>query len=307
MISIKNLIKNYGEKEVLKGINIDVAEGEIYGFIGHNGSGKSTTMNILAGLMNFQSGQCKINNKEVQKGKSMLFKELGYLPEEPRFYLYMNSWEYLEFIGTMGGKTLKECKARSLELLEMVDLKNDSKRAIGEYSRGMKQRLGLAVAMYHNPKTLLLDEPSSALDPIGRKDVVNIIEELKKQGKTIFLSTHILGDVERVCDRIGILHGGKIVVEDQLDTILSEYIQPIYDVEFDEIPSDEYINKLKLMPFVKYVENSEKMISVTVGNPETDGKEVLNFISASGGSFLSIKLRRSSLEDIYIRVVNHGE
>lgn len=307
MISIKNLVKNYGDKEVLKGINIELAEGEIYGFIGHNGSGKSTTMNILAGLMNFQSGQCIINNKEVQKGKALLFKELGYLPEEPRFYSYMNSWEYLEFIGTMGGKSLKESRSRSGELLELVQLKNDAKRAIGEYSRGMKQRLGLAVAMYHNPKTLLLDEPSSALDPIGRKDVVDIIEELKKQGKTIFLSTHILGDVERVCDRIGILHGGKVVIEDQLDSILSEYIQPIYDIEFDDLPSESSLNELKALPFVKFFEKKENNISITVANPEADGKKILTFLSSSGGSFLSIKLRRSSLEDIYIRVVNHSE
>lgn len=306
MISIKGLEKSYGKHEVLKKIDLEVAEGEIYGFIGHNGAGKSTTMNILAGLMYFQNGVCQINGVNIKKGHPLLFKELGYLPEEPRFYLYMSANEYLDFIGTMGGKSVKECRHRTSELLELVQLKKSANRPIGEFSRGMKQRLGLAVAMYHNPKTLLLDEPSSALDPMGRKDVVDIIGELKNQGKTIFLSTHILGDVERICDRIGILHGGKIIIEDRLETLLSEYIQPIYDVEFEVLPTQEELALLDKLSFIKGIELLEKRVSITVKDPQENSEELLRTIAPLGGNITSIQLRRSSLEDVYMKVVKQN-
>src|SRR5690554_2729770 len=193
MIRAKNLVKNYGNHKVLRGVNIEVNKGDIYGFIGHNGAGKSTTMNILTGLINHQGGECIVNGS------------VGYLPEDPKFYPYMNAWEYLEFIGTMGGCPKKDIKQTSGKLLDMVKLTSASKRAIGGYSRGMKQRFGIAVALFHNPEILLLDEPYSALDPQGRVDVADIIMRLKEGGKTVFFSTHILNDVERICNKIGIL------------------------------------------------------------------------------------------------------
>lgn len=275
MIKIEGLVKSYGAHDVLKSIDIDVKSGEIYGFIGQNGAGKSTTMMILAGLMDFQSGACTIDGEVVKRGKNLHFKKVGYLPEEPRFYLYMNSWEYLALIGECGGMSSKQIKSRSGEVLEMVSLLKDAKRPIGNYSRGMKQRLGMAVAMFHDPKVLLLDEPSSALDPIGREDVVIIINELKSRGKTIFLSTHILNDIERVCDRIGILQGGHIVVEDSLDAILKSYAEPIYDIAVSDV---------------------------------TDVNSLMAALSPYNGHILSVEQRKPSLETIYKKVVaTHGK
>lgn len=275
MIKIQGLIKGYGTHEVLKGIDIDVNAGEIYGFIGQNGAGKSTTMMILAGLMDFQSGTCTIDGEIVKRGKNRHFKQVGYLPEEPRFYLYMNAWEYLTLIGESGGMGTREIKVRSGEVLEMVSLTKDAKRPIGNYSRGMKQRLGMAVAMFHDPKVLLLDEPSSALDPIGREDVVTIIENLKARGKTIFLSTHILNDIERVCDRIGVLQGGHIVVEDSLDAILKAYSEPIYDITLTDV---------------------------------TDVSSLMAALEPFSSNILSVEQRKPSLEAIYRKVVaSHGQ
>ncbi len=303
MITINELYKNYGKYEVLKGINLEVAAGEIYGFIGHNGAGKSTTMSILVGLMDFQGGQCFVNGKRMSKGHAALFREVGYLPEEPKFYPYMSAKEYLDFLGSMGGMSLAACKKRSAELLELVHLESASKRAIGGYSRGMRQRLGMATALYHDPKTLLLDEPSSALDPEGRKDVVDIIGALKNQGKTIFLSTHILGDVEKVCDRIGILHGGKIVVEGNLDMILEASTEPVYEVDWEFGPTPEMINRIKQADFIKAVALEGETLVITVGDPSRDGEKLLSLLAPLSTGIRRIQMRRATLEDIYLKVV----
>lgn len=303
MITINELYKNYGRHEVLKGINVEVAAGEIYGFIGHNGAGKSTTMSILVGLMDFQRGQCFVNGKQVSKGHTALFREVGYLPEEPKFYPYMSAREYLDFLGNMGGMSLAACKKRTAELLELVHLESASKRAIGGYSRGMRQRLGMATALYHDPKTLLLDEPSSALDPEGRKDVVDIIGALKNQGKTIFLSTHILGDVEKVCGRIGILHGGKIVVEGNLDQILEASTKPVYEVDWEYGPAPGIIHEIKRADFIKAVSLEGETLVITVGDPSRDGEKLLRLLAPLSTGIRRIQMRRATLEDIYLKVV----
>lgn len=303
MIELKQVIKSYGSHRVLDGINLKVNEGEIYGFIGQNGAGKSTTMNILAGLIDFQKGQCVINNREVHMGKAGTAKDIGYLPEDPRFYPYMNAWEYLSFIGTIGGDNADKIRKKSAELLEIVKLTEAAKRAIGGYSRGMKQRLGIAAALYHDPKILLLDEPSSALDPEGRTDVLEIISRLKKEGKTIFLSTHILNDIERICDRVGILHKGKIVLEEKLETLMNEYIQPVYDIEFESSLDEEKIKVLKNAEFLDNVVAGRKGVSIWIKDYKRNGGRLATLIGSLNMPIISMNLRRNTLEEIFLKVV----
>jgi ABC-2 type transport system ATP-binding protein len=303
MIKIENLVKSYNGNNVLKGINLEVQEGEIYGFIGHNGAGKSTTMNILTGLIDFQSGKCSVNNREVKRTQNSLFKDIGYLPEDPKFHLYMNAWEYLSFIGTMGGDSHKQIKEKSVRLLELVKLNKAAKRAVGGYSRGMKQRLGIAVAMYHDPKVLFLDEPSSALDPEGRKDVVDIITELKERRKTIFLSTHILNDMERICDRVGILHDGKIVLEENLDDLMKKYVQPIYDVEFDKEINESDITELMKSNLVECTSIDGKKASIQLADIKQNGTSFIRLLADIGIPVVSMNLRKASLEEIFLKVV----
>jgi ABC-2 type transport system ATP-binding protein len=303
MISINNLVKYYKNHKVLNGIKLEVKKGEVYGFIGHNGAGKSTTMNILAGLIEFQHGECFVNGKAVKGVKNRSVKDIGYLPEDPRFYPYMNAYEYLNYIGSIGGEDRQTILKKSDQLLQLVKLDKAAKRPVGGYSRGMKQRLGIAVAMYHDPEVLLFDEPSSALDPEGRMDVISIIEELKSRGKTIFLSTHILNDIERVCDRIGILHGGKIVLEDNLVSLMKHYIQPVYDVEFGELPAKEKINMLKSQAYMEKVTSEDKIFSFWLKNVEKDSNTLISDIAALGAQVVSINLRKSSLEEIFLKVV----
>jgi ABC-type multidrug transport system, ATPase component len=303
MIRIENLVKSYGSQKVLKGINLEVQAGEIYGFIGHNGSGKSTTMNILTGLIGFQSGQCTIRNREVKANRAAVFQHIGYLPEEPKFYPYMNAWEYLSFIGTMAGDSKGRIKEKSGRLLELVKLSKDAKRAVGGYSRGMKQRLGMAVAMYNDAEILFLDEPSSALDPEGRKDVMDIVRELKNQRKTIFLSTHILNDLERVCDRVGILHDGRIVLEEKLEDLINTYIQPIYDVEFEAPLQADDIGMLEGSPLVERTAVEGKKVSLWLKDKKLNGNSIIRLLADTGVPIVSVNLRKASLEEIFLKVV----
>ncbi len=307
MIKINNLIKNYGTHQVLKGINLEVQKGEIYGFIGHNGAGKSTTMNIMSGLIKFQSGSCIINGTNVKSNHDKIHNKIGYLPENPRFYPYMNAWEYLNFIGKIGGNSRKEIKTKSEKLLEMVNLKKAAKRRIGGYSRGMKQRLGLAAILYHDPQLLLLDEPSSALDPEGRKEIIDIILQLKEQGKTVFLSTHILTDMERLCDRIGILHDGEIILERKLNALLKNYILPVYDIEFEEPLSKQLIKKINDESWIKEVYQTDEKLSIYIADMEIAKDHLIKTIAKLNIPVVSYNLRKSNLEDIFLRLVKEDE
>lgn len=212
IVETKNLVKHFGSQSVLKSLNLTVYKGEIYGFIGHNGAGKSTAMQLIMGLLKADGGTIHMRLTDPLK--------IGYLPESPEFFPYMSAVQYLNYIGEAGAQSRNAIGKRTRELLDLVDLTHKATRPIGGFSRGMKQRLGLAVALYHDPDFLLLDEPSSALDPLGRQAMVQILENLKSQGKTIFLSTHILDDIERICDRVGVLHSGVLQMEGPLSELL---------------------------------------------------------------------------------------
>ena len=197
MIKVDSIKKSFASNQVLRGVSFEIAEGSIYGLIGRNGAGKTTLMNIMSGLMKADSGSCKFGNKEKSK--------VGYLPDIPAFYDYLSTDEYLDFL-------LKDSDAgRRNELLELVGLTKGLR--IKTMSRGMKQRLGIAGVLVGNPDVILMDEPTSALDPAGRNDVKKILLQLKEQGKTIILSTHILTDMDSICDRAGFLSGGVIARE----------------------------------------------------------------------------------------------
>ncbi|MBS4535331.1 ABC transporter ATP-binding protein [Clostridium sp. D2Q-14] len=305
MIRAENLTKRYGNNKVLNGVNFNVEKGEIYGFLGHNGVGKTTTMNILAGIIGYNDGDITLNSLDMKNNRSNLKGMIGYLPEEPKFYPYMTSNEYLTFIGEVLGFNKNKIKVRNKELLELVKLEKSSNRKIGGYSRGMKQRLGIAVSMYNNPEILLLDEPSSALDPTGRKDVINIIKNLKNLGITVFLSTHILSDIERICDKVGILYNGKIILEEKLDMLKQRYLHSIYDIEFENNINQETIDEIK-EDWIKDIEVKDNIMNLHV-DENIDSRDIIALLSELNIPILSLNLRRSNLEDIFIKVVNENE
>ena len=303
MITAKGLHKYFKSFHALKGIDLHVEKGEIYGFIGQNGAGKSTTMNILAGLSRPSSGECIVNGKNIKAIRHPGELNIGYLPEEPKFYPWMTAYETLDYLGNGAGKSVSKEKIH--EMLEWVGLKDASKRHVGGFSRGMRQRLGIACSLIHDPELLFLDEPSSALDPEGRIDVLRLIMDLKGMGKTIFFSTHILDDVERVCDRVGILSQGNLVLEKPLDKLLSEHISPVFDIVLKQDGFFFAKEKLKTIEGVTNVSVDREKISVTASNADAVSIRLLSFFGAQGIPVVSFAQRKKSLEDIFFSEVNH--
>lgn len=300
MIEVNNLTKSYGNNTVLKQISFKIDRGSIYGFLGKNGAGKTTTMNILTGLIRYDSGDIYIDGLKFSENKRRLLKRIGYLPENPVFYNYMNSEEYLSFIGELSNMKSKD---ESIEtILESVNLKYARKKKIGEYSRGMKQRLGIAVALLNDPEIIFLDKPTSALDPQGRLDVLEIIAELKKQGKTVLLSTHILNDVERVCDYISILDKGEIIISENLNELKKNYIQPIYDIEFEN-PCGNFSNKFNGIEWIDSIIINKNTASIYVNDIYEAKTKLIREIAKLDNPVISYKIREASLEDIFIRLV----
>ena len=298
MIKVVGLKKNYGRVEALKSISFEVDKGSVFGFIGRNGAGKTTTMNILTGLIKFNDGKILIKGKDFQKNKQEILKSIGYLPETPTFYDYMNAYEYLRFIGKIIGYE----EINISKLLEMVKLAKQKKKRIGAYSRGMKQRLALAVAFMGNPEILFLDEPASALDPEGRMEMLELIEDLKDEKITILLSTHILNDAEKVCNKICIIDEGKILLTEDLSQLYKSYIQPIFDVEFEEEPEGK-TDLLKKLKWVENIKENGRKISIYVKDMDYGKKEILKELSKLNTSIVSYQIRKSTLEDIFMRMV----
>lgn len=306
MIKVVGLKKSYGKIEALKSISFEVEKGSVFGFIGRNGAGKTTTMNILTGLMRFDKGKIFIMDRDFIKNKNELIKKIGYLPETPTFYNYMNAYEYLGFIGKIIGYGQEDIEKRTGDMLEMVKLGKNAKRRIGGYSRGMKQRLALAAAILKGPEILFLDEPSSALDPEGRLEMLDLIDDLKDNKITIFLSTHILSDAERVCDTICIIDEGKILLTEKLSKLYEKYIQPVFDIEFEGIPKAE-AGILRKLDWVEDIVENGKKISLQVENIKYAGKEILAELSKLDMNIISYEIRKRTLEDIFIGMVNSRE
>ncbi|MFZ5354348.1 MAG: ATP-binding cassette domain-containing protein [Bacillota bacterium] len=306
MLEVRGLTKNYGDLEVLKGIDFEINEGSIYGFLGRNGAGKTTTMNILTGLIEFNKGSIKYNNIDFKENKREILQMIGYVPQDPVFYGYMNAFEYLNFIGKLSGMNNKEIKSRSEEVLSVVGLFEAAGRKVGGYSGGMQQRFAIAVALFNKPKMLFLDEPTSSLDPQGRMEILELIREMKQQGMTIFFSTHILNDIERICDQVSILEKGKILVSGDLSALKEKYIMPIYDIELEK-PCPALTLRLESMPWIDRVCEDKNRLTVYVKDIGASKKELLKNMAEVDCAVLSYNLRKSDLEDIFIRLVSSNE
>ncbi|MBQ7810257.1 MAG: ABC transporter ATP-binding protein, partial [Clostridia bacterium] len=229
MLKINNLKKSFGDKEVLKGISLSVPEKSIFGFIGKNGAGKTTTMKTILGLMKPDEGEIYVNGEKVVFGQTSTNQYIGYLPDVPEYYSFMTPSEYLQFCGEITGLSKAERIKRSEELLELVGLKGE-KHKIKGFSRGMKQRLGIAQALLNRPKLLICDEPTSALDPVGRKEILDILMAVKDE-TTVLFSTHILSDVERICTDIAFLNEGTVAIQGKIGDIKSTYRTDEYIIE----------------------------------------------------------------------------
>ena len=232
MLRITDLCKSFGSVNVLKGLSLHVPEHSIFGFIGKNGKGKTTTMKTVLGLLKADSGSVEVAGEKVRYGNSPTNRYIGYLPDVPEFYSFMTAPEYLKFCGEITGMSNDDIKIKSGELLELVGLQGEKHR-IGGFSRGMKQRLGIAQALINSPRLLICDEPTSALDPIGRKEILDILSSARER-TTVLFSTHILSDVERICTDVAFLRDGKAELQGSISDIKSSYSIDEYSVETDD-------------------------------------------------------------------------
>lgn len=232
MLRITGLRKRFGDKVVLDGLDMAVPEHSIFGFIGKNGAGKTTAMKIMLGLIKADAGDVAVNGEKVIFGSAATNRYIGYLPDVPEFYPFMTAYEYLRFCGGISGMSKADIDARSRELLELVGLQGEKHRIKG-FSRGMKQRLGIAQALLNRPKLLVCDEPTSALDPIGRREMLELLTRVRMQ-TTVLFSTHILSDVERICTDAAFLDNGKAELHGKLSDIRSRYGGDEYLLETED-------------------------------------------------------------------------
>jgi ABC-2 type transport system ATP-binding protein len=301
MIRIENLVKYYGAVHALDGLSLHVDPGVVYGFLGPNGAGKTTTMRILTGLARSDSGRAWISDNEIGKSGVDVRQLIGVLPEEPVFYPWMTAREYLrDFVARLYRMEAATARKRTDELLATVGLKDARNRRIGGFSRGMRQRLGLAQALLHNPSVLLLDEPVSALDPAGRKEVLELIDGLRGKA-TILLSTHILADVERVCDMIGIIARGRMVVQDRRDDLLARYVTPLFEIETEE-DFGHWLEWVKTQPFVTNVTVSNHTARVLVKDVHQAQKALLESLASQALPVRRFEMVHPSLEDVFLRL-----
>jgi ABC-2 type transport system ATP-binding protein len=298
LIEISGLKKSFKGSAVIKGLNFKLEKGKCIALLGPNGAGKTTTLRMLSGLMKPSEGEISFNVAYKDRDIRHL---IGYLPQFPVFYDWMTGFEFLVYVGKLGGLSSKEAKSRSLELLELVGILGAKNRRVGKYSGGMKQRLGIAQAIIHHPQLVMLDEPVSALDPFGRREVLELLERLKKQ-TTILFSTHILNDAEEVCDEILFLHNGRIVESGTMEELRERHQQAKIDLFFRKISEDISL-VIRNHPITKSILVEGHKMSVFVNDVDIARKEILRVVSEKDWQLEKFEISSMTLEDVFMKVV----
>ncbi len=294
MVRIRNLKKSFNNFPVLRGLNMDVYDGDVYGFLGRNGCGKTTTMNIICDILPKDDGDIALGSDPGQKVK------VGYLPESPMIFHYMTAREYLEYIGACANYDGDIVK-RADEVLEIVGLRAAADRRTKGFSRGMTQRLGMGAAIFRKPQLLIFDEPTSALDPQGRSEVIFIINRLKEMGSTIILSTHILSDVEKVANRIGIMNGGVLVEEGELKEIMRKHGGDVITLTVRGLTQEQKIELLKV-DFARAELTDGGVFRFGTDNSEEAAKRLMRIIADNGMIVEDFHIGTATLDEVFRKV-----
>lgn len=298
ILSVHNLTKSYGENEVVSNVSFSLPKGRCIALIGPNGAGKTTTLRMITNLIRPTSGEIRFHNVQVSDYRSFI----GYLPQHPTFYPWMTGKEFLVFSAELTNIPKKEAIKRAEQLLKKVSIYEAKDERIGNYSGGMRQRLGIAQAIIHQPKLLILDEPVSALDPIGRRDVLTLMEELKEE-MTIIFSTHILSDADEVSDELLLLHKGKLVEAGSLAELRQKYQTAMIELTFEE-NMEFYAEKIKEFPSVLSISIVRDEIHASVSSISMARAEILTAAVKEKWPIASYAINRTSLEDLFMKVVN---
>ena len=304
-IACRGLTKRYGSVLALDGLDLEVPTGSVFGFLGPNGAGKTTTLRLLTSLALATGGQATVAGVPVGDGEPNRRGLIGYLDQDPRFHGWMTARDLLDLVGRLYRMPDAARRARAAEVLELVGLADAARRPIGGFSGGMRQRLGLAQAILNRPPVLLLDEPVSSLDPEGRVDMLGVIRALGG-ASTVLFSTHILTDVERVCDRIAILDHGHLVTTGPMDELLERYARPIYRLEPEdgqEAAVGLLVDALRGAAWVASVEEAHGVLRVAVHDEADAGRALLAAVSELGVVLLAFERQRPTLEDVFLQLV----
>jgi ABC-2 type transport system ATP-binding protein len=304
-IITRDLKKFYGSVHALDGLSLNVQPGTVFGFLGPNGAGKTTTIRLLTGLSHPSSGEASVSGVDARQVRKIA-RIIGYLPEEPAFYRWMTATEFIDYCARIFHIPSVDRSRWVKELLELVGLSDVAKRRIGGFSRGMRQRLGMAQALVNRPEVLFLDEPVSALDPTGRKEVLDLIASLR--GKcTVFMSTHILADVERVCDSIGIIDKGKMIVEAPRSELMARFTIPAIEVEVipgHEKDLEKWLKSQSAKSWVTKINSEGTKARLTVKNLEKARNELFHALNITGLPVQRFEVVTPTLEDVFLQVIN---
>ncbi len=302
MIETKNLTKDYGNLTAVDNLNLTIKEGDIFGFIGPNGAGKTTTMRILVTLLEPTRGKAYINGLDVRSQGKMVRRLVGYMPDFMGVYDDLKVFEYLEFFAAAFGINRKKRKSIVEGVLELTDLQSKQRTAVDSLSRGMQQRLGLARVLVHDPKVLILDEPASGLDPRARIEIRELLRELKRMGKTIMISSHILSELEEICDHIGIIEHGRMVFSGTLEEILPRLgIQSKVHVKVLNNPK-KAVELLTALPQIKKVGINGDNIVVTFNEGQDGDGIIARTLVNADLDIISIQPERLKLDDAFLQL-----
>ena len=291
-IEVNNISKSYGIQKALDNVSFTVQKGEIVGFLGPNGAGKSTLMKILTTYIAADEGVAAVNGFDVSLQTKAVQQSIGYLPEHNPLYLDLYVREYLAF----NAAVYKVAKSRIEEVIQLTGLSTESHKKIGQLSKGFRQRVGLANALLHNPDVLILDEPTTGLDPNQLVEIRNVIKNVGKD-KTVFLSTHIMQEVEAICDRVIIIDKGKIVADKKLDNLIAADKEQIIEVEFDYKIEEQLIAKIENLTSYR---NTHDMTWELTFNADKDMRPaVFDFANANGLKTLQLNQKSKNLETVF--------
>ncbi|MEF2246846.1 MULTISPECIES: ABC transporter ATP-binding protein [unclassified Paenibacillus] len=318
MLEVTGLTKAFGSFQAVKGINFSIEKGRCTALLGPNGAGKTTTLRMLTGLLEPSGGSIAYREgKQVTATRPEDYRQLiGYLPQMPSFYNWMNGMEYVVYAGRLCGLSTAEAKKKAGLLLKRVGLEQAAKRKIGGYSGGMRQRLGLAQALVHEPRLLVMDEPVSALDPIGRREVLSLLQELKSE-MTILFSTHVLHDAEELCDDIIIIREGEVALSGSLQQVQQQHRQPIIEVRLEGEGSEgkqkleswlraaeAAVSSVSGKPLFDNIEKQERLILFTAQQLDEGRQWLMEHLTRNQLKISKLEVGHSSLEQLFMRVVS---
>ncbi len=301
LLSVTGLTKSYGKESAVRGLTFQLEQGRCVALLGANGAGKTTTLRMLAGLIQPSSGEIIFGE---QPGVTDYRKWLGYLPQHPTFYGWMSGQEYIRFAAGLSGMNPKEAAVRADIVLAKVGLLDAAKRRISGYSGGMKQRLGLAQALVHEPRLLLLDEPVSALDPIGRREVINLLRQIREE-TTVLFSTHVLHDAEEICDDILVMAKGQLAEQGSLTSLREKYRQPQVIIQVErEQKALLWLHSLKDKSYVIQAEMKGDIAELTVHDLRSARDELIRETMEKHIPLVKFEAGSSTLEDMFVKVVS---